>query len=110
MKSVIKIVVIGFFAGLGGSYTGYQYFIKPNLPAEENDHFSNVKFESPTSGNFSSGSFSAGASNSAAAVDFSEAASRATPSVVYINSISEGVSQSPWDWFFGEGVGRQTQV
>lgn len=46
----------------------------------------------------------------APAEDFSEAASRATPSVVYINSISQGITYSTWDWFFGEGPGRQTQV
>ncbi|HPH45511.1 MAG TPA: trypsin-like peptidase domain-containing protein, partial [Chryseolinea sp.] len=43
-------------------------------------------------------------------VDFSLAASRATPSVVYINSISQGnASYSPWDLLFGGG-GSQTQV
>jgi Do/DeqQ family serine protease len=43
-------------------------------------------------------------------VDFSEAAAKATQSVVFINSISEGASYSYWDWFFGEGSNRQTQV
>src|SRR5690606_24400106 len=46
----------------------------------------------------------------AATVDFSEAARRATPSVVYINSISQGLSYSYWDWFFGESPNRQRQV
>lgn len=42
-------------------------------------------------------------------VDFSEAATKAIPSVVYINSISQGVTFSYWDWFFGNGT-QQTQV
>ncbi len=44
------------------------------------------------------------------AVDFSAAATRAIPSVVYINSIFKGTSYSPFDWFFGGGVTSQTQV
>ncbi|NJM26470.1 MAG: PDZ domain-containing protein [Bacteroidia bacterium] len=40
-------------------------------------------------------------------VDFAAAAARATPSVVFINSISQGVSVSYWDWFFGESGNRQ---
>lgn len=42
-------------------------------------------------------------------VDFSEAATKAIPSVVYINSISQGVTSSYWDWFFGNSS-PQTQV
>src|SRR5690606_94865 len=43
-------------------------------------------------------------------VDFSEAAARAVSSVVYINSISKGISYSYWDWFFGDGQSSRTQV
>ena len=47
----------------------------------------------------------------AEAVDFSDAATKATQSVVYINSISKGASYTTWDWFFGEGTGGgRTQV
>jgi S1-C subfamily serine protease len=42
-------------------------------------------------------------------VDFSEAAAKAIPSVVFINSISQGVTYTYWDWFFGNGS-PQTQV
>lgn len=42
-------------------------------------------------------------------VDFAEAAARTIPSVVFVNSISQGVTYSYWDWFFGGG-GQQTQV
>jgi serine protease Do len=108
MRNAFGILVIGFFAGLGGSYLGYQYFIKPELKDLQNEpQFNAVRFDSPILNHSSEGVRPV---TGAASVDFSDAASRATPSVVFINSISEGVSYSYWDWFFGEGAGRQTQV
>jgi serine protease Do len=108
MRNAFGILVIGFFAGLGGSYLGYQYFIKPELKDLQNEpQFNAVRFDSPILNHSSEGVRPV---TGAASVDFSDAAARATPSVVFINSISEGVSYSYWDWFFGEGAGRQTQV
>jgi serine protease Do len=107
MKTTIKIIVIGFLAGLSGSYAGFHYFIEPGTtPVEPVTDFHSVKFNSPEIYRSSD----AVTPGSAAPVDFSAAASKATPSVVFIHSISEGVSYSIWDWFFGEGAGRQTQV
>jgi serine protease Do len=112
MKTAIKIIVVGFLAGLGGSYTGYHYFIKPSLEQQvEQAQMQQVKFESQGLNNpVYSSNTSTGTSSADPSVDFSLAATKATPSVVYINSISEGVSHSYWDWFFGEGSQRQTQV
>jgi serine protease Do len=109
MSNTLKTIVIGFIAGLAGTGAGYQYLIKPNLPnAESQATFDNVKFDSP---GINRPAESAALENSGAVpVDFSVAASKATPSVVFINSISEGGSYSYWDWFFGEGSNRQTQV
>jgi S1-C subfamily serine protease len=109
MRSTVKILVIGFIAGLAGTWVGFQYFIQPGLkelrPVAE---FNNVRFDSPA---LNRSSQSVNPAPALAPVDFSEAAAKATPSVVFINSISEGVSVSYWDWFFGEGGnGRQTQV
>jgi Do/DeqQ family serine protease len=113
MKTTIKIIVIGFLAGIGGSYTGYHYFIKPsllqNLPEAQ---FNNVRYDSPSASIPASTNINPIVSADPA-VDFSGAAAKATQSVVYINSIAEGVSYSYWDWFLGEGgggAGRQTQV
>lgn len=108
MKTTIKIVVIGFLAGLTGSYTGYHFFIKgyQNQPDTRTD-FRSVNFDSPIINNPVTGLPKA---VHAEPVDFSEAASLTTPSVVFIHSISQGVSYSNWDWFFGEGSGNQTQV
>lgn len=108
MKTTFKIVVLGFLSGLAGSYTGYRYFSdlqsqQPEPPAD----FRSVNYEHDEPlipGRQESTSVAA------LPVDFSEAASRATPSVVYINSISQGVTYSNWDWLFGEVPGRQTQV
>jgi serine protease Do len=113
MKTTLKIVVISFFTGLAGTYTGFHYFIKPSLDELKPEaQFSNVNFDSPQVNHSSSVEYSSDTDtgNAASPFDFTAAASRATPSVVYINSISEGVSRSYWDWFFGEGGGRQTQV
>jgi serine protease Do len=108
MKNTVKIIIIGFIAGLSGTFAGYQYFIKPSLQQIQSaPQFEGVKFESPM---LNRSSEAVSAPTSLAPVDFSEAASKATPSVVFINSISEGVSVSYWDWFFGEGGSRQTQV
>jgi serine protease Do len=111
MKTTIKILVVGFIAGFGGAYAVYDFFIKPSLekiPYEAK--YNAVSYDSPT---FSSTAVPAASPVVAAPapVDFSEAASKATQSVVYINSISRGASYTTWDWFFGEGTaGGRTQV
>jgi serine protease Do len=110
MKNTLKIIVVGFIAGLAGTGVGYQYFIKPSLPQENVAQFDNVKFDSPGINRPSEVISGSGSSVNAAPVDFSAAAAKATPSVVFINSISEGTSYSYWDWFFGEGGRSQTQV
>jgi serine protease Do len=110
MRTTIKILVIGFIAGLGGTWIGYQFLIKPSLLEiqQAEPQFNAVNYESPV---LRHASESVNSNPASAPVDFSEAAAKATPSVVFINSISEGVSISYWDWFFGEGGnGRQTQV
>ena len=109
MKTTIKILVVGFIAGFGGAYTVYNFFIKPSLEQIPSEiKYNAVSYDSPT---YSSTSTPATVPVAAAPVDFSEAASKATQSVVYINSISRGASYTTWDWFFGEGTaGGRTQV
>ncbi len=108
MKTTLKIIVIGFLAGLAGSYTGYHLYIKryQSQPDTRTD-FRSVNFDSPIINSPVTG---LPKTVHAEPVDFSEAASLTTPSVVFIHSISQGVSYSNWDWFFGEGSGNQTQV
>jgi len=107
MNNTLKIVLISFIAGFAGAFTFYHSFIRHEATVQEEPQFNSVNF------NASDLHINTGSSStpvSLAPVDFSDAAAKATQSVVYINSISEGVSYSYWDWFFGEGGGRQTQV
>lgn len=115
MRTTIKVIVIGFLSGLAGSYTGYRYFVEPLAFADRVDvpEVRAVSMRSPDTTVAAPAvepQAFAPAEPAALADDFSAAAARATPSVVYINSISQGVSYSNWDWFFGEGPSRQTQV
>ncbi len=109
MKNIIKIAVFGFLGGLAGAYT-FQFFTKPNTESNAL-RFNTVALDSASfnSGNISLSSHSS--SSALAPVDFSEAATKTIPSVVYINSISKGIAYNSLDWFFGgNGSSIQTQV
>lgn len=110
MRNTLKILIIGFIAGLTGAWVSFHYFIKPTISQIQSEapQFESVRYDSPAINRSSNAVVPPLAANP---VDFSAAASKATPSVVFINSISEGVSVSYFDWFFGDGgSGRQTQV
>jgi serine protease Do len=111
MKVTLKIIVIAFLAGFTGAFT-FQHFNNPKAQAvQPAAQFNHVSFDSPAVNSVNQASVPGNTTN-LAPVDFSEAATKAIPSVVYINSISEGVTYSYWDWFFneGSGSGKQTQV
>jgi serine protease Do len=108
MKIALKITLIGFVAGFAGAFTFYNYFIKNQLQQPQQEAQYNTVGLNSSIINQSSNPIPS--VSNLAPVDFSEAAAKATQSVVYINSISEGVSYSAWDWFFNQGSGNQTQV
>jgi S1-C subfamily serine protease len=110
MKLTLKIIVIGFIAGFSGAYAVYHYTIKPSLQKfEQESQTRAVAYTSES--RRTSPSTPTNISSSFADVDFSNAAAKATQSVVFINSISQGASITYWDWFFGEGTtGGRTQV
>jgi len=109
MKTTVKIIVIGFLSGLAGSYAGFQFLMPSvNAPYQTTSDFQTVSYTAPDSTQLVVAPDRP--SIAATPEDFSVAADRATPSVVYINSISQGVRYSNWDWFFGETPGKQTQV
>ncbi len=111
MKTTLKIVLIGFIAGFGGAFTFFHYFIQPALPHDQPEaQFNAVKYDSPAIHQPIPTPTSNNTVTTLAGVDFSDAAAKAIPSVVFINSISRGVSYSYWDWFFGEGGSNRTQV
>ncbi|MCK6616747.1 MAG: trypsin-like peptidase domain-containing protein [Cyclobacteriaceae bacterium] len=106
--NTLKVIVVGFLAGLAGAFMGFHLFIKDTDTKPLPDTvFTNVHYDSPaypvTVPEISS------PANPTELTDFSMAANKAIPSVVYINSIFKGTSYSPFDWFFGGGT-TQTQV
>lgn len=110
MKLTLKAILAGFIAGFCGAYTFYHYAVKPSLEKIEQDALISPAYytgENTTPQYYSS----IPSSTDVAATDFSEAAARATRSVVFINSISRGATVTYWDWFFGEGTAAgRTQV
>jgi len=112
MKKFLSTVIIAFVAGMAGSYTFYHYFVKPQTPAMGDATFTEIANGAPTLQSTVMPSASPARSlGTLPSVDFSDAAGKATPSVVFINSISQGATYSYWDWFFGQGgTNNRTQV
>ncbi len=113
MKNAFKIILLGALAGFGGAFLFYIGFIKPELAQRQSEaRFNTVSYDTPPPAPSSATpSYSTSPTTAVTPIDFSEAAAKATQSVVYINSISRGATYSTWDWFFGEGTGGgRTQV
>jgi S1-C subfamily serine protease len=112
MKSTVKVIVIGFIAGFCGAYALYLFTIKPSiLRVEDETQLQPVHYTAESSYVPPPTSTPTATTPVLAGVDFSDAAAKATQSVVFINSISQGASVTYWDWFFGEGTaGGRTQV
>ncbi len=107
MGNTIKTILTAFFAGIAGAYTFFQLQPK-NVPELIQPQYQVADFKSE--GTYSPSSTTASSSSPAETVDFSTAAAKAIPSVVYINSISQSVpSYSYWDLLMNGG-GQQTQV
>lgn len=106
--NTLKTIVVAFIAGIAGAYSFFAYQTE-KAAREKNNQQLNVADYEPKEiyrPNLVEPTATAGGEN----VDFSQAAAKATPSVVYINSISQsGASYSYWDLLFGGG-GSQTQV
>ncbi len=128
MKTTLKIIAASFISGVAGVYTGSFLIDKgADEPNDKAPAFHSVGYSRLSPADDSSdavwptrdraertvieeSSSEESAAPEVPAVDFTEAARRATPSVVYINSISQGISYSYWDWMFGESPGRQRQL
>ncbi|NOT74163.1 MAG: PDZ domain-containing protein [Cyclobacteriaceae bacterium] len=107
MANTLRTIVIGFLAGLSGAFVFYK--LQPqNVQKVSEPQFQAADFKS--SDTFSPAVSIPSPAMPAENVDFSVAAAKAIPSVVYINSISQsGPSYSYWDMLFNGG-GQQTQV
>jgi S1-C subfamily serine protease len=108
MGNTLKIVVIGFLAGLAGAYTFYQVEVKQQPEPAGSDYQFASSHETAT---YQPTVVAPNDPVSFEELDFSGAAAKVIPSVVYINCIYQsGVSYSSWqDLFFGGGS-PQTQV
>ncbi len=108
MGNTIRTIVIGFLAGLAGAYVFFGYQQKKNAAESQQNNYKVTSYES--SETYKPTVVMPSDPASLENVDFSDAASKTIPSVVYINSISQsGSSYSYWDMLFGGG-GQQTQV
>ncbi|MFM7856955.1 MAG: S1C family serine protease, partial [Flammeovirgaceae bacterium] len=102
----LRTIVIGFLAGIAGAYAFFAYQTEKQKREEsKNQHQVN---DYQPSAEYRPNIIEPSA-NATETTDFSYAATKATPSVVFINSISQSGSYSYWDFLFGVG-GSQTQV
>lgn len=107
MKTIFTVIV-AFVAGLAGAYTFFQY--KERQQSQLAQQAVNVADYQSTD-EYRPTVIAPSQPGTIEKVDFSEAANKTIPSVVYINSISErGASYSYWDLLFGGGGQQQTQV
>jgi S1-C subfamily serine protease len=103
-----KIIALGFVAGLAGAFVFYQFVVLPKITASTEVNYQNTSLDNAVQFESAEQSIANTIPNETS-LDFTEAAARAIPSVVYINSISQGASSSYWDLLFGGG-NSQTRV
>ncbi len=106
--NTLKIIIVGFLAGVAGAYSFFTYQINEGQLSKLTEAQYDVASYSPEEA-YQPTIVNPSENGSLINVDFSTAAEKAIPSVVYINSISQsGSSYSYWDMLFN---GRsQTQV
>lgn len=106
----LQTIVIGFLAGLAGAYSLFTYQEEKQSRKGNGEQYQVSNFEPLNAYNSTSTITTPPIVGPVDNVDFSKAAEKTIPSVVYINSISQsGISYSFWDQMFGMG-GQQTQV
>jgi len=105
----LQTIIIGFVAGLAGAFVFYSYPSEKEKREQPSARYEVAQFDPKEP--YRPTAVAPAPASPAAHVDFSDAASKATPSVVYINSISQSGSSSYsyWDMLFGGG-GQQTQI
>lgn len=106
--NTLKIIMVGFLAGVAGAYSFFTYQINEGQLSKLTEAQYDVASYSPEDA-YQPTIINPSENGSLVNVDFSTAAEKAIPSVIYINSISQsGSSYSYWDMLFN---GRsQTQV
>ncbi|CAN5481375.1 trypsin-like peptidase domain-containing protein [soil metagenome] len=108
MKNTLKTTFIGFLAGLAGAYALFHFQIQKIKTEQSQPQYTATDVKSNEV--FTPATTSSSTMGPVDNVDFSVAATKAIPSVVYINSSSQSApAYSYWDLMFGGG-GNQTQV
>lgn len=104
----LKIVLIATVAGFAGAFLCIKVMIRPADAGQNQPVVNTVSLNEAST--YTPQLSTTNHVIPEAPVDFNTAATRAIPSVVYINSISQGASYSYWDMLFGNGGGQQTRV
>lgn len=104
----LKIVLIATVAGFAGAFLCIKVMIRPADAVQNQPVVNTVSLNEAST--YTPQLSTTNHVIPEAPVDFNTAATRAIPSVVYINSISQGASYSYWDMLFGNGGGQQTRV
>jgi serine protease Do len=109
MGNMIRTIVVAFLAGIAGAYVFVNYGQQgQSSPADPEAKYTVNTYEPDTE--YRPNVVAPSESSSIEKVDFSEAAAKAIPSVVFINSISQSnAAYNHWDWIFGRG-GQNTRV
>jgi serine protease Do len=108
--NTLKTIIVGFIAGLAGAYALFTYQQEKQQREQKEQQYQATDYR--PSEVYRPTIVESDHSNAPASIeeDFTFSAKKATPSVVYINSISKGSqAYSYWDLLFG-GSGSQTQV
>jgi hypothetical protein len=97
MGNMIRTMVVAFLAGIAGAYVFVNYGQKgQSSPADPEAKYTVNTYEPDTE--YRPNVVAPSEAGSTEKVDFSEAAAKAIPSVVYINSISQSsAAYSHWD-------------
>jgi Do/DeqQ family serine protease len=111
MRKIIGIFLLAFTGGIAGAWLWANYYLLPRLSASSANQYTAASYHSPmVVDNPPAAPLQKDEALPTDDTDFSLAAARAIPSVVYINSIFQGASYSPFDWFFGGTPTPQTKV
>ena len=106
----LQIIAIGLLAGFTGSWIFQSWHEEQKAEFSQTSDLSSSVVYAAQSPSSKAESSKVPSSTLSEKIDFTAAAARTIPSVVYINSISQsGVSYSIYDMLFGNG-GKQTQV
>lgn len=109
MGNLFRTMVVAFLAGIAGAYVFVNYGQRGQSSTGDPEAQYTVNTYEPAT-EYRPNVVAPSEAGSVDRVDFSEAAAKAIPSVVFINSISQSSpAYSHWDWIFGRG-GQNTRV